>query len=121
MADPVLDEDNIVSLLKAPATVDCIDMIQGGAVQALCDLYDRKTTRDEFTTGAAKCLALYGQGAKMWVLNNIKQVYAHGNLDEACFQRAEQGLAQLLRKQAEEVIELVRRLQECPTSDKRVH
>lgn len=121
MADPVLDEDLIVSLLKSTISADSVARLQMGTVQALVDLYDRKVTRDEFTTAASHCLALYGQLAKLWLLTNIESVYDAGHLDKNNFKQAAAGLQDIVRKQCEGVIEIVKRLQLCPTSEDKVH
>ncbi len=116
MADPLLDEDFILHLLKRPVIADQLHHLQTGSVQALCDLYDRKVTREEFTTQASVCLGLYGQCAKLWMLNNIKTVWDEGDLDDDRLTQAADGLAELVRVQAEQVIEIVKRLKMCPTS-----
>lgn len=121
MSDPVLDEDFILHMLKVPVIADNIETIQGGAVQALIDMYDRKVTREEFIAGAAPCLGLYGQAAKLWMLHNVRDVFEAGNLELSKFTDADQRMTQILRKQCEVVIELVKRLQECPTSASKVH
>ena len=121
MADPLLDEDQIIQLLSVPISAANINALQAGAVQALCDLYDRKTTREEFTSKAAACIGLYGQCAKLWLLANVQQVHAEGELDTARFVTATEGLTDIVRKQAEVVIEIVQRLKQCPTSQDRVH
>lgn len=121
MADPILDEDLIVQLLRAPITAKTIHALQAGAVQALCDLYDRGATRDEFANQASACIGLYGQCAKLWMLDNIRQVYESNDLDKARFDAAVDGLTDIIRKQAEVVVEIVQRLKMCPTSQDKVH
>ena len=86
------------------------------SVQALADLYDRKVTRDEFGTQASVCIGLYGQCAKLWMLKNIKDCWDHDGLDADTFAVAGEGLSNMIRLQAEQVIEQVKRLQMCPTS-----
>lgn len=121
MADPVFDEELIIQLLKSTVSVDNVGRIQQGAVHALVDLYDRKVTRDEFTTMAAVVLALYGQSSKLWVLNNIKEVHDAGELDTERFNNARIALEDVCRKQCESVIDILKRLKECPTSADKVH
>jgi hypothetical protein len=121
MADPILNEQEIILLLRAAASPDNVARLQTGAVQALIDLYDRKVTREEFLHSAAPCLTLYGSAAKLWLLENIHGVYAEGALDQERFTQAARGLEDLIRKQAESVIDIVRRMQLCPTSEDRVH
>lgn len=121
MADPILDEDLIVSILQCPIKPDTVNRIQSGAMQAMVDLFDRKPTRDEFISLSAPCVALYGQAAKLWMLSNIQQVYDAGELDGSRFLVATSSLEDIIRKQCETVIEIVKRLQLCPTSQDRVH
>lgn len=121
MADPIMDEDYIRALLSIPVKVDNSDAIQAGAVQALIDLYDRKVTREEFCQSASACITLYGQCAKFWMLHNIADVFKQGDLDQAKFDKADEAFTALIRKQTETVIEIVKRLQLCPTSQDAVN
>lgn len=121
MADPILDEDMIVTLLKTPVSVQNVNAIQAGAVQALIDLYDRKCTREEFVNLASPVLALYGQAAKLSLLANVEIVYDSGDLDKDRFNRARDGLVDLIRKQTETVIDVVKRLQLCAGTQDHVH
>jgi len=123
MSDPVLDEDFILRLLSAPAdgSTEFIEATQAGAVQALADVYDRSVVRDQFTGAAAACVGLYAQCAKLWLLNNINQVYINGVLDQNAFDKAREGITALVQKQAQEVASLVQQLRQCPTSKDKVH
>lgn len=121
MAAPILDEDEIIRYLKSPCNVEMINIIQSGAVQALMDMYDRETTRDEFLRMAAPCIALHSQCAKLWLLNNIHEVFKGGDLTDDRFVQAKEGLSDLIRKQTETVIESVKRLQLCPSDQDVVH
>ena len=121
MADPQLDEDYIKALLSSPVSLDNTDAIQSGAAQALIDLYDRKVTREEFMNMAGVCLGLYGQCSKFWLLHSVKGVFEQGNFNDQSIKDAEIGIEQLIRAHAERVIEIVKRLQLCPTSKDPVH
>lgn len=121
MSDPVLDEEGIIALLKCSITPETVGALQAGAVQAMIDLYDRKVTRAEFIEQLAPCIALYGQVAKIWLLANVESVFDSGDLDKARFVQAREGLEHIVRKQAETVIELVKRLQMCPGSQDALH
>lgn len=121
MADPIIDEELIMALLKGTVCPDNVNRLQQGAIFALVDLYDRKVTRDEFTNMASSCIALYGQLAKLWVLRNIEQVYDEGELDKPRFHTARDALQDVIRAQCEGVIDIVKRLQACPTSEDKVH
>jgi hypothetical protein len=109
MADPLFDENHILSLLSVPINRDNIDAVQAGAVQALMDLYDRKVTREEFVACLAPCLVLYGQAAKLWILHNVKDVHDAGYLETEKFDEASEGLCDSMRKHCETVIEIVKR------------
>jgi hypothetical protein len=121
MADPVNDENMILELLRSPIKAETAGRLQSGAVQALIDIYDRKTTREEFLQMAAPCVALYGQVCKLWILQSIQSVFEDGDLDKERFDKAREGLEDVIRVQAESVIEIVKRLQMCPTSQDAVH
>lgn len=121
MADPVLDEEMIADLLKCPISPENVGRIQAGAMQALMDLYDRKATRDEFIAMATPCVALYGQTSKLWLLANVRMVFDSGDLDTNRFEQAQTGLSDIIRVQCETVIEIVKRLRMCPTSQDKVH
>lgn len=121
MADPVLDEDYILALLRLPVTADNGQGLQAGAVQALCDLYDRKTTRQEFQEGAGACLVLYTSAAKFMFLERMRYAHKEEMLTEVQFAEAHKEFEDLIRTQAANVVEIVKRLQLCPTSQDKVH
>lgn len=121
MTDPVYDENNILTLLSLPPTIANAEAIEAGAVQALCDLYDRKVTREEFCNAAGPVLALYGQSQKLWMLYNIKGVFDQDALTEEKFIAADAQMTEIMRKQALTVIEIVKRLKMCATSQDIVH
>jgi len=121
MADPLFDEELIVHLLKTAVSPENVARLQHGTVQALVDLYDRKVTREEFTSSASLCLALYAQTAKLWLLSNVEDVYNEGALDTERFKLARDGLCDVIRKQSEGVIDIVKRLQQCPTTQDKLH
>lgn len=121
MADPVVDEDGIIALLRGAPVRDNVSRLQTGAVQALVDLYDRKVTRQEFLSAASQCLALYASVSRIELLGSIHDVFETGHLSEDSFKVAEEQLQQLIRLQTANVIELVERLKKCPTSKDIVH
>lgn len=121
MSDPVFDEDYICALLAVPVNLQMIVTLQTGALQALIDLYDRKVTREEFMNNVAPCVTLYGQCAKLWMLASVQKAYAENDLTEERFQQTEKSMVELIRKQSQTVIEIVKRLQLCPTSQDKVH
>jgi hypothetical protein len=114
--DPVFDEGHIIELLSIPASVDNIDDLQSGVVQTLCDLYDRKVTRDEFIGGAAVVLQCYGQLAKFWLLDHINGLYLSGVLTPEKFSTAYEQSRAVITEQKRQLANLVARLKECPTS-----
>lgn len=121
MVSPILNEKLIIDLLKTPAGNDGAMRIQHGAVYALVDVHDRKATREEFTTMAEVCLALYAQSAKLWVLNNIEEAFNQGGVNANSFANAREELINVMRKQSEAVIDIVKRLQECPENEDKIH
>jgi hypothetical protein len=116
VADALLNERYIKELLRMPPTLSNCDAIQTGAAQTLLDIYDRKVTREEFMAMAGRCLSLYAQCSKMWVLNSIREVHLDGTLTDAKFDEANAEIADIIRKMAEQVIEDVKRLEMCPGS-----
>lgn len=121
MADPVFDEDNIKEMLVLPVHADFYQYLQTGAVQCLIDLYDRKVTREEFCNLAQPCFVLYETMAKVWFLSQTKKAFEDKVLCDEMIANTERALESLARKQAQQVIEIVKRLQECPTSADKVH
>lgn len=119
--DPRLDEDVILQMLDAPLSVDSIDVIQAGTARALLDMYDRGMTRQEFCENASACLALYAQCAKLWLLKNIETAHGQQPLTEASFREAHDGIIAIMKLQVGGVIDAVKRLQQCPTSEDPVH
>lgn len=114
-------EDAIVEMLNVPITAQTVETIQCGAVQLLIDLYDKKVTREEFCKDAAPLLELYGQTAKLWLLNNIHQVYKDHGLDEDRFAMAEKGITALIAKGVERATDMAKALRECATDGDKIH
>lgn len=121
MADPVLDEDIIIHFLKAPPVKEHAGRIQSGAIQALLDLFDRKVTRDEFAPAAGNCVLLYSSASKLMILESMRELAADNALTSDKFDTALEQLSELMRVQAGSIIEMVERLQLCPTSQDSVH
>lgn len=121
MADPVFDEDDIIHLLRAPVVPGAIDALQRGSMQALLDLYDRKVDRKEFIAAGSLCVTMYAMLSRVYVLKSIEQLFRDGELAQGSFDKANEEIAQLVRVQAEALIEVVKRLQMCPTSKDKVH
>lgn len=121
MSDPVLDEELILALLRTPVSVANIGNLQAGAVQALIDMYDRKTTREAFMHHAATAVSLYGQTCKLALLASVKENFDHGDLDIARFMQAEGALLKLIQTQAATVAGLIEQLRQCSTSQDQVH
>lgn len=120
-SDPILDEDGILTLLNAVISPATTNALQAGAVQTLLDLYDRGVTRKEFCEQGSECLAMYGTVAKLWMLNNMHQVFSEHGLTEEKFKAAEAQLVELIQKQTLTLIATVQRLQQCPTSEDKIH
>jgi hypothetical protein len=121
MADPVFDEELIVELFKSAVNRENTGRIQQAAVHMLADLYDRGVTRDEFISMATLCISLYAQCAKLWVLGNVEEVFDAGDLTNERFKIGSGQLEEIIRKQCMDAIEVMKRLQDCPTSADKVH
>lgn len=121
MVSPVLDEDNIIQLLRMPASTESVLALQSGAVQCLLDMYDRKVTRDEFIAHATKCVTLYANASRMQLLQSVRDVFDAENLTEQSFVKASKELSDIVRVGAEGVIDVVERLKLCPGSKDPVH
>lgn len=121
MASSLMDEEHIKQLLKAPATYEYVNALQAGAAGAMMDLYDRKVTRDEMAEGLQRCLILYGQCAKLFMLKNIEAVFKGGTLDQPTFTKADTELTDIIRRQSEAVIDMVKRLEMCANDEDPIH
>jgi len=121
MVSPVLNEDNIVMLLKAPAIPEATNSIQSGCVQTIIDMWDRKCTREEFIDRLQPALGLYGNCAKLWVLRNIEEVYKTNELSPERFEHAKEQLAEMIRLSTATLIDHVKRMQLCPEDEDKVH
>lgn len=121
MASPLLDEEHIKQLLRAPATLDYINTLQAGAAGTAIDLYDRKVTREEMADGLQRVLVLYAQCAKLYMLASIEDLFKQGILTQDSFDVATTGLKSMIQRHAESVIDLVQRLQQCPEDEDKIH
>lgn len=121
MASPHLDEGQILCLLDCPVDAEHVNMLQAGAAQALIDVFDRKVTRDHFIEMMGECLALYGQAAKMWMLQNVKYTHDEVGVTDDNIKRAMVGITSLVDKQAEAVQTVVKKLMQCPMDEDPIH
>lgn len=121
MSDPLLNEEMIILLLQASPDDQSVAEVQAGAAQALMDLYDRGVTRAEFGEMAMSCLGLYSQTAKLVMMLRINEAYERGDVTDENIKNAIGALQNLIRKQADTVSDIVKRLLQCPTSEDKVH
>lgn len=121
MASPVLEEEIIKRLLQYPATPDNLPFLQNAAMQCLLDMYDRKLTRPEFIEHGSKAVTLYAQMAKLWLLDHIYELHREGVLTENSFTSAQVQMKELIEVIARELIETVKRMQECPLDEDKIH
>lgn len=120
MVDPVLDEEEINRLLNRPVRLDSIEEIQQGAVQTMIDLFDRKVTREYYNGALMQSLILYGQCAKLWMLNSIHTCYHNNELDERAFDHTYNSLKRMVESQQTVVQSIIEDLQKCPSSKDRI-
>jgi hypothetical protein len=120
MSDPVFDENEIKRLVALPVRVANIEEIQQGAFQTMVDFYDRGVTREYYAGALMQTLILYGQCAKLWMLNSIHDCYHNGQLGEAAFDTTYNSLKNMVEGQQKVVVGLVEAMQECPTSKDRI-
>lgn len=121
MADPIFNEQAIIELLAVPVNVEYANALQAGTVQAIIDLFDRDVTRDELLTALEPALHLYAYVEKMKTLRSIKTVFDEGTLSADKFDVATSQVSERVRQLCMQVTEIMKRLQQCPTSMDIIH
>ncbi len=119
--DPVLDEGNIVALLKSPVTARGLPELQAGAAQALIDMYDRDGTRKEFVMHGSNCLALYSSVGRLNILHSILDMINREEFNREKVIKAIEDLTAITRAQSELVCNTMERIQLQATSQDIVH
>lgn len=122
MADPVFDEERIAALLTAPiGPQTSVPILQNACLMALMDLYDRKAERDYFAKHAVTILSTYAMLSRTWMLLSMSELYDSGNLTSGSFNKAQAEIIELVKTNVEQILGMVRQLQECPTSQDTVN
>lgn len=122
MVSPILDEDWIKKLLQHPPTTENIGALQAGALQCMLDMYDRKVTREEWVENHSKCVTLYTQVAKLYLIEHVhNDLFKNNLLSEETFVNAENALMDLIRVVADDLIGIMKRLELCPRTEDKVH
>lgn len=119
--DPVLEEDDILRLLRAPVTVQNLEYLQAGAAQGMIAMYDRKGTRENFALHASDCLALYSSIGKLYMLRSMADLFADGRLSKETIDKGLNDLAELIKAQAMSVSATIEKVKMCPTSADAIH
>ena len=122
MADPVYDEDAIIDMLKTlPGPQQTVPVLQNACLMALLDLYDRKADRMFFAQHAGMICTTYAMLSRTWMLMSMHDIFENGNLTEATFNKAHADIIQMVTENTEQIIAMVQKLKECPTSEDKVH
>lgn len=123
MADPLLDEQKIVSVLKTePANSnEAVRALQSGVTMALVDAYDRKVDRESFICLMSAVLQMYGNLSVFHTLNSIVALHDSGALDRNKFDDAFTALMAKVRKDHSSVLAMMELIQQCPLSKDTVH
>lgn len=116
MADPLLDEIEIMQDLHTPVTVSAVARLQQASVGVMMDIYDRKVTRDHYCAMLGPCISMYGAMAKLYVLNNVRKSFYKGQVNAENLDEAIAELESNARSHIEHVKKVLAELRECPTS-----
>lgn len=121
MADPILDEQEIFRDLHTPVSSDNVARLQMAVVGAMCDIYDRKVTREQFCAMLGPCISMYGALAKLYVMNNLRASHKDGAINDDSINAAVDACENNVRSHASTVRAVMKQLMECPTSKDSVH
>jgi hypothetical protein len=122
MADPVFDEDVIIDMLKAPAgALETTGILSQALMMALADLYDRRADRSFVMEHASGIVQAYAILSRRWMLASIKEMHESGILNEIAFDQAQVQITESLNERLPQVIAMVEKLKECPTSRDKIH
>lgn len=121
MADPILDEQVILEDLHTPVSPESTRLLQKAVIAAMCDLYDRKVTRDKFCAMLGSCLNMYASCTKLYTLDAMRTAHRDGQVSEENLNVTITAHEDHLRTYVGAVRGIMRQLMECPTSEDKIH
>lgn len=121
MADPILDEQEILQDLHTPVSPATVARLQMAVVGAMCDLYDRKVTREQFLALLGPCISMYGACAKLHTIDRVRTAHRAGEVTEENLNVTVTASEDKLRTYVGAVRGIMKQLMECPTSEDKVH
>jgi hypothetical protein len=119
--DPQINEAGCIYMLQQEITFETLPYVQNAALQVVADLYDRKTTRDEFMKNVGTAISLYATLAKISIVRQSQALLADGPMDGEEVGKAGDHLTAVAAGKAAALVKVMRLLMECATSEDKVH
>ena len=114
-------EDAILEDLGRPLNSDTVGRFQYAAIGALCDLYDRKVTSENYSKMATATVELYASCARLWQFHKLREAFQRGDVTLATIDRAIDGTERSIRSQVGAVENIIKLLQQCANDPKEVN
>lgn len=121
MSDPILDEQEILQDLHTPVSPETVARLQMAVVGAMCDIYDRKVTREQFCAMLGPCITMYGALSKLHTIDKVRTALRAGEVTEENLNATITASEDRLRTYIGAVRGVMKQLMECPTSEDKIH
>jgi hypothetical protein len=114
--DPQIDEAGCIFMLQQDINIETIPYHQNAALQVIMDLWDRKVTRAEFGQHAGTAISFYSTLAKLNVCEQLQAMIAKEPLDPEKMSNTIAELHRIANDKTLALVNIMRKLQHCPTS-----
>lgn len=121
MADPLLDERLILTMLNVPVSLEVAARLQHASLMALVDAYDRKLERESYIALAGAALELHSAAGKYKIMSSIAALQKDNKLTVEEITSSQTELDKHATKLLSNLTALFERCAMCPTSEDKVH
>jgi hypothetical protein len=119
--DPYINEAGCIQMLQQEITPEFLPYHQNAALQVVMDLYDRKVTREEFARNAGVAISFYATLAKLYVVEQTRDMSAAGTLTLDAIDTSATKLTEIAAGKAVQLARFMELLSQCPWSEDAVH
>jgi hypothetical protein len=120
MADPFLNEQNILAALDVPASVGTVDRLQTAAMLAIVDGFDRKIQRDPFILLTASGLGLHTNMGRLHLINRVIELHKTQKLTPEKLTEADIELLAVCEAERIGLLNKSRLVSQCPLSTDKI-
>lgn len=121
MADPLIEEQYMLSLLSLPANVGTVAQIKQGSLLSCVDAVDRKILRDPLIDILALSLSLTDTLGRMEIVQSMLPLLKDGSLKEENLVEANATLVKMAEEKRLKLLRMMNNVADCPMTGETVN